>query len=353
MAVVKRWFNEIRKSPAFTGLVLFLIAIVLNTLIQGPAKFFSANSINTLFASNMPFLLVVMGQSILLISGTLDVSSGVQLALVNVVTIMSVQELGIPFIAGCLLGIVAALIASVVCWFCVSILRIPAMLASFALTFVIKGVNVLIMNVPQGKVEKIFYKAYDMKILGFIPASIIALLICCGIWIYANRSRFGSYIYAVGANPRNAFAAGVIPAKVQLQAFLLKGVFVGIAGICLTLMTASGNPLQAEDYGIRSLAACIIGGLSFGGWGTMACGLFGGGFLVLIQNAVYYFFTLLYKLIPGFQVTSYWHNFMSDVIIFLGLLMTIVTAKSQRETLRIDIRSRVDLEQQQEGGAKK
>jgi ribose/xylose/arabinose/galactoside ABC-type transport system permease subunit len=115
---------------------------------------------------------------------------------------------------------------------------------------------------------------------------------------------------------------------------MIKGVIVGLAGICLTLMTASGNPLQAEAYGLRALSACIIGGLGFGGWGSMACAVFGAGFLVMIQNTVYYFFNLLYRLIPGFTVTSYWQNLVSDIIIFVGLLMTIVTAKGQRETLK-------------------
>ncbi len=108
----------------------------------------------------------------------------------------------------------------------------------------------------------------------------------------------------------------------------------GIAGICLTLMTASGNPLQAEDYGLRSLSACILGGLGFGGWGSMSCAVFGAGFFVVIQNTVYYLFTLLPKIIPGFAVTSYWQNMVSDVILLLGLFMTIVTAKAQRETLK-------------------
>ena len=154
------------------------------------------------------------------------------------------------------------------------------------------------------------------------------------IWWYARSNRFGTHIYAVGANPRNAFAAGISPMQVQLKAFILKGIFVGVAGICITLMIASGNPLQAEDYGIRSLSACILGGLGFGGWGNVACAVFGSGFYVLIQNSVYYFFSLLVDLIPGFSVTSYWQNFVSDIIIFLGLLMTIVTAKGQRDALR-------------------
>ena len=33
-------------------------------------------------------------------------------------------------------------------------------------------------------------------------------------------------------------------------------------------------------------------------------------------------------------MTSYWQNLVSDIIIFLGLLMTIVTAREQREALK-------------------
>ena len=349
---VKAWFSRFRKKPAFTGLMLFLAAILLNVIIRGPSHFFSTTSIGTLFFANTPFLLATMSQAILLIAGTLDVSCGVQLALVNVVTIMTMQEWNLPFPVACIFGLCAAMLASMLCWFCCSVLRLPAILASFALTYVILGVNVLIMATPQGKVPKPFYKAYDSLLLGFIPAAAIAVLIALAIWYYASHTRFGINIYAVGTNQRNAFAAGINPVKVQFQAFFIKGIFIGIAGICLTLMTASGNPLQAEDYGIRSLAACIIGGLGFGGWGSMACGVFGGGFLILIQNAVYYFFTLLSNLFPGFSVTTYWHNFLSDIIIFLGLLMTIVTAKGQREALMMHVQRSHTKSRKEEAHAK-
>lgn len=332
--MIKNAFVRFRRSPAFAGCILFLIALVLNAALQGPGSFFTVRSINTLFAKNAPFIIVTVAQSLLLIAGTMDISCGVQVALVNVVIIMAGQTLGLPFVVCCLLGILAAVLASLACWVCCSVFRLPALLASYALTYIIKGVNVLIMDVPQGKVEKVFYKAYDSQILGVIPVSALFVVGVLLIWLYARRSRFGTHIYAVGSSPRNAFAAGISPMKVQLKAFILKGIFVGIAGVCITLMIASGNPLQAEDYGIRSLSACILGGLSFGGWGNVSCAVFGAGFYVLIQNSVYYFFSLLVKLIPGFSVTSYWQNFVSDIIIFLGLLMTIVTAKGQREALK-------------------
>lgn len=331
---IRRMFLRFRRTPAFIGFTLFVFVLVLNILVQGPAQFFSARSLNTLFSKNMPLLLTAMATAPLLISGTLDISIGVQLALVNVVSIMVYQEWGVSLYVGFLMGIFASLVASAFCWVLVSVLRLPGMLASFALIYIVRGVNVLIMDKPQGKVPPEFYKTYDSLIGGILPFSAIFLIVVLLVWLYLMRTKFGRNIFAVGGNPRNAFAAGINPAWVQFQAFMIKGAIAGLAGVCLTLMTASGNPLQGEAYGLRALSACIIGGLGFGGWGSMACAVFGAGFLVTIQNTVYYFFNLLYRLIPGFTVTSYWQNLVSDIIIFFGLLMTIVTAKEQREALK-------------------
>jgi ribose/xylose/arabinose/galactoside ABC-type transport system permease subunit len=208
------------------------------------------------------------------------------------------------------------------------------MLASYSLIYIVRGVNVLIMSEPQGKIPKVFYKTYDSLLAGILPFSTIFLIVVLLVWFYLMRTKFGRNIYAVGGNPRNAFAAGINPVLVQFQAFMIKGIITGLAGVCLTLMTASGNPLQSEANGLRALSASIIGGLGFGGWGSMSCALFGAGFLVTIQNTVYYFFTLLNRIIPDLTITSYWQNLVSDIIIFFGLLMTIVTARGQREALK-------------------
>lgn len=333
-ASAERMFARFRRTPAFVGFSLFIFVLMLNVLVQGPGQFFSSRNINTLFSKNMPLILTTLAMSPLLISGTLDISIGIQLALVNVVSIMVAQEWGVSLYVGFAMGILASLVVSAVCWALVSGLRLPSILASYALIYIVRGVNVLVMSKPQGRVPTEFYKTYDSLIGGVFPVSALFLVAVFLLWIYLMRTKFGRNIYAVGGNPRNAFAAGINPAWVQFQAFMLKGLITGLAGIALTLMTASGNPLQAEGYGLRSLSACIIGGLGFGGWGSMSSAFFGAGFLVMIQNTVYYVFNLLFKLIPGFTVTSYWQNLVSDVIIFLGLLMTIVTAKEQREALK-------------------
>ncbi len=352
-------FRRFRKKPAFTGCMLFIAVLILNIIIQGWSSclsggvsaehilsFFQPSALKSIIMTNLPFILVTMGQALLLLVGQMDVSIGVQIALVNVVCIMVPQEWGVPVWVGWIIAMLAAFGISALCGACCSVLRLPALLASYALTYFINGINVLIMNVPQGSVPKAYWKPYQSTIYGlfedppeflvflnYIPVAALVLAAVLVIWHFISKRPFGKHIYAVGTNPRNAFAAGINPVKVQMKAFLMKGFFVGIAGICLTLMSASGNPLQCEDYGIKSLSAAIIGGMGWGGWGSISCGVFGGGFLVLIQNTVYYFFTLLSKIFVGFSVTSYWQNFVSDIIIFGGLLMTIVTAREQRKTL--------------------
>jgi len=328
------------RRPSFMGFTLFFVAILLNSIVRGPGEFFSVSTMNTLFVTQMPFLLLVLAQGILLISGTLDVSIGIQLGLVNVVTIMTIQEWGVPFIVGAMFGILVAMIASLVCWLLVSVWRLPTLLASFALISVILGVNVLIMDVPQGRLPMEIFHMYNATIFGFVPAAALALILVMVIWLFIKRTPFGTNIYAVGANPQNAYAAGISPVKVQFQAFMFKGFITGIAGICLTMNALSGNPLQGEALGLRSLAACIVGGLTFGGWGTMSSALYGGSFMILVQSMMHPLFSWLSEMFPGLQLGTYWHNMISDTIIFLGLLLSIVTIKGQREALRISIRDK-------------
>lgn len=331
--------RRFRRTPAFTGFVLFMLALLLNVVMQGINSgnawaFFQPKSYGTLLMTNTPFILSAMAQSLLLIVGLLDISIGIQFAFVNVVCIMVPQAFGVPVWVGWIAAILASLILSGLIGACSSYLRLPAMLVGYAFIFIIKGINVSIMPTPQGKVPREFYRAYDSLLAGVIPVSLLVLVAVFGLWLLLKRRPLGRHLYAVGGSPRNAYAAGINPVKVQMQANLLKGFIVGIGGICLTLMTASGNPLQAENYGLRSLIACILGGLGFGGWGSMACGVFGASFFVLIQNAVYYFFSYLSKVVSGFSLSSYWQNLVSDIILLLGLLMTIITAKEQRNTLK-------------------
>ena len=99
-----------------------------------------------------------MGQAVLMMCGLLDLSTGIQLAFVNVIAIMMPQEMGVPVALGWFIALLSGVVVSLFCGFCIVKLRLPSMLTTFSITYIIKGVNVLIMSVPQGKVERDVYK---------------------------------------------------------------------------------------------------------------------------------------------------------------------------------------------------
>jgi ribose/xylose/arabinose/galactoside ABC-type transport system permease subunit len=201
--------------------------------------------------------------------------------------------------------------------------------------YIVKGINLLIMPKPQGKIPSVIYLTYDKIFFGFIPFSALVILFAYLMWFYLRHTPTMKHVYAVGGNERNAYANGINTVVTKIKMYILEGVFIGIAGLCLTAMSAAGNPIMGESYGLRSISACILGGVSLaGGWGTMACALFGSGFLILIQNTVFQLFSLLPKIIPGFVATSYWQNLVSDSIVLVGLAATVFTNKVQRDTFK-------------------
>ena len=334
------FFNEglrrLQRSPAFTGLVLFLIVLVINVAVQGPFRFFTLRNIALLFTKNAPLILVTMGQLLLMLLGIIDISIGVQMAFVNVVAVMlPIYIPGFPVPLAWLIAFGGAVVIAGVHGLIVALVRIPPLLTSFCMIYIVRGLNLIIMPKPQGQIPEVIYMTYDQILLGILPVSVIIIGLAYILWIYLNKTPFMKHVYAVGGNERNAYANGINIVFTKVKMYLLEGVYVGIAGFCLTAMTGAGNPIMGESYGLRSISACILGGVSLaGGWGTMACALYGSGFLVLIQNTVFQIFNLLPRIIPGFKATSYWQNLVSDSIILIGLAATVFTNKIQRDALK-------------------
>lgn len=333
---MKESMTKLKKSPVFTGLVLFFVVLLINNIIQTPAQFFTIKNIALLFAKNTPLILVTMGQLLLMLLGIIDISIGVQMSMANVIAIMlPIYFKGMPLSVAWIIAFLCVVLVATINGVIVSYLRIPPLLAGFAMIYIVKGINVLIMPKPQGTVPPVIYKTYDKLLLGFIPFSAVIVLVCFGVWLYLKQTPLMKHVYAVGGNERNAYATGINSAATKVKMYAVAGAFTATAGLCLTAMSASGNPIMGESYGLRSISACILGGVSLaGGWGSMSCALFGSGFLILIQNTVFQLFNILPKIIPNFTATTYWQNLVSDGIILLGLIATIFTMKLQRDALK-------------------
>ena len=122
-----------------------------------------------------------------------------------------------------------------------------------------------------------------------VPWVVPFVLIVIGAWtILLHRTRFGRYIYAIGANPEAARRAGINVPRVRTMTFMLVAFTAGLAGIVYASRLGSvSTDIDGGDYVLYAVAAGVIGGASlFGGRGKPLHPMLGGLVIATIFNGL-------------------------------------------------------------------
>jgi ribose transport system permease protein len=77
-------------------------------------------------------------------------------------------------------------------------------------------------------------------------------------------SVFGRYIDAIGANPRAAWVSGIPYVRVVTVVHVLSSLFAVLSGFLLIGFVGVGSMDIGRDLALGSLAAVILGGVTFG-----------------------------------------------------------------------------------------
>ncbi|MCK9177189.1 MAG: ABC transporter permease [Clostridiales bacterium] len=317
--------TKLRLSPAYSGFLLMMISLVAYIILRGPAAFFNINNLASLFKNYTPIILVTMAQAFLMFMGYIDISIGAQLSFANVLAVNLPTMLGVPVWLGWLLALVLTMLLASLNGLIISYLRIPALLESFAMIFVIRGINLAIQPKPGGHVDPAINRAYDRLLFRFLPTSVVILAVALLVWMLLKRTTLVNHLFAIGANERNAYASGINTIRTKVLTYAIAGLFTGVAGLCFTAAYATGNPITGEIYGLQSISACIIGGVPMaGGFGTVFSALFGISFQIFVKDSV----VQVFKMLPGVY-TTYWHNLFTDFIILVGLVAAIFFVRRQ------------------------
>jgi D-xylose transport system permease protein len=126
-----------------------------------------------------------------------------------------------------------------------------------------------------------------------VPLMVIIFAVLLGIAGYVvNETKFGLYLYAVGANAEAARRAGINVTLVKMAAFAIAGGGAAIAGIIgaariLGVSVTSGGGVGGGALLLESIAAAVIGGVSlFGGRGRVSAALLGALVIGTVSNGL-------------------------------------------------------------------
>ena len=137
----------------------------------------------------------------------------------------------------------------------------------------------------------------------------VILIIIIGFLL--TKTRFGTYIYAIGGNREAARLSGVPIRLIELAVFTIAGLLSAFAGLVLASRMYSGQPSVGTGYELDAIAACVLGGVSMsGGKGRISGTIIGAIVIGVISNGL--------NLI---RVSSYWQLIVKGLIIVFAVLL--------------------------------
>jgi len=121
-----------------------------------------------------------------------------------------------------------------------------------------------------------------------IPNSFFVVIsVAAALLLMARTMVWGRWIYAVGGKPEAALQMGIPVRGVLVSTYVISGLCAGIGAVVLAGRTGASSPLYGNLLELDTIAAVIIGGVSFlGGRGHIGHALVGSVMIGVIRNAL-------------------------------------------------------------------
>jgi ribose transport system permease protein len=265
------WRRALRLHGWTIAIWLVLIAMVpyWRSLTQQDFKF----DLQSLAIDALPLCFAAMAQAVIVISGGIDLSIGSLMGVVNVLSAREMVDMSFrQAIAFSLLLILLTALASGFTGLIITLTRIPDIVVTLGMLFVWQGVALWIMEIPGGGVP-VDYSDLALGDFGSttIPnAAVVVFAALLLVWVPLRWLRPGLALYAIGSNRNSAYLSGISVARTRVGAYLLAGVFTGLAGLALSASSGIGDPNSGTTYTLNSVAAVVLGGVSLlGGVGGL------------------------------------------------------------------------------------
>ena len=310
-------------------IVVLAVAIVLAAVFSIASKEFRQyTTIVTLLDSFYYFAFMSIGVTFCLISGGNDLSVGTGMVCYAMIAGMLVKDFGCPVWVGMIVALILGLLFGALNGVMVSIMNLPAFIATLCTMLITRGLSSVAcggasISWPARASEEGWFRnifKYMMpNALGKktpIPTGLIVVLVAIIIMsIILNKTRIGRYIIAIGSNKEAARLSGVNVVKYQMSAYIISGLFAGIAGIAFAASNAS-SITASSGLGLEldAIGGAIIGGTSMtGGSGSIIGSMIGILILALLKNGL-----------PKIGLTGDWQHVITGVILIAAIWFDVI-----------------------------
>ena len=238
-------FNLLVDYGIWAALGIAIIAAAAST-----PRFLSAANIHDLMSSMAVLGIVSVGQTVVVLSGGIDLSVGMLMGLVTVLTngIMNGDPaLAWPMIA---LGVAIGIAVGLVNGGLLVLTRIDPLILTFGMLSILTGAIFVYTDQTVGSAPDNFRQIAEGALGPFPILFLIMLAVALVAWVVLTRTPFGRYVYAIGGSEEHARRAGIAIGRMKLSIYTISGLCAGIAGVGLA--APARLRLHSRRTGVRA-----------------------------------------------------------------------------------------------------
>jgi ribose transport system permease protein len=282
--------NLIRKREF--GIFMLLLVLCTAVALINP-RFLSVSNLQSRGGLIGIFGIFSIGSGIVIITGGIDLSIGSLMALLGVQLAILLVDKQWPWplavlsvlVLGSLLGLAHGLL--------ITRLKLQPFIVTLCGLLIYRGAaRFIAQDETKGfgteKGFEFLQKLATQRTMGIPNPFIVMIILAAIMWVVLHRSVYGRYLFAVGQNEAASRYSGINTRTMVSSAYVLSGLFGGIAAILLAFYTNSVSPSShAESYELYGIAAAVLGGCSLsGGEGSILGIVLGTALLQVLQNLV-------------------------------------------------------------------
>lgn len=305
-------------SNAVTGMIRANLGIIVVIVIIGAALsllspvFLSPYNLRTVLLEITTNMYIALGMTLVMILGGIDLSVGSIVAMSSTLTVGFMVFNHLPLWPAVVLGLTLGGATGLINGLVVAYFKIPSFIVTLAMLNVARGVAYVYSGGHSTRMMNPTFTGMGSGYLWVFPLPVLYMIVLVAVFVVLlNRTKFGTYIYAIGGNRESARLSGVPIKKIEIVTFVISGLLAAFAGLVLSARMFSGQPSVGIGYELDAIAACVLGGASLsGGIGRISGTFFGAIVIGIISNGL----VLI-------DVSSFWQLVVKGVIILIAVII--------------------------------
>ena len=287
-------FSIFQRSPRFVHAVdlagqwaapITIVFVMIVAAIYAPA-FFSLSNLKTIAIQVAILGVVAIGQTLVLLVRSIDLSVSAVLALGAVIVVQT--QAGKSITVSLIQAFAVAAVIGLANGFLITKRQVPPFVATFGMLFFISGARLAYTKGQASGTVPALLRAISIEQVGFLPAALLVwLLVNALVFFVLKYTRFGRWVYSVGGSPAASSYAGIKVDLVMISAHVVCSMFAMLGGLLLSGYIGYVDLRLGSDYNTNSIAAAIVGGTTFtGGRGNLFGTAAGVTLMIMLLNLV-------------------------------------------------------------------